>query len=621
LITVRKSRAFPLIFTAGISEQEIYSRARARQKIYLGGALLLTFIILMATALHWRRQKALDSAQRELRYSVSKFEDALRNLPQGLSMFDGQDRLIAFNRQWLEAYQLSPDNIRIGMNFREVFANQEAVRDLDAYLADLKDRLATSEQTSNTVQFPDGRVIYISYGRRESGGWVATHEDITERKASEDRIERLAHYDSLTGLANRNLFKGSLDEALDKYLLHKAPFAVLLMDLDKFKSVNDALGHQCGDALLKQVAARIKAQVRTVDTAARIGGDEFALIVVPGLSALQDDAATLAARLVQAIAEPYEIDGHPVVIGCSIGVAVVPEHGTRSDEILRNADLALYKSKNAGRNCYTLYLPELKAEADQRDILEIELREAIWREEIEVFYQPVFELSTGRATSVEALARWRHKSRGLIPPAEFIPVAEEGGLIGELGKLVLAAACRHAVMLPDDIKVAVNLSALQFASGDLVDSVMVALADSGLAETRLELEITESVFLADSQENLKTLERLKRLGVSIALDDFGVGYSSLSYLTAFPFDEVKIDKSFIDRIDRSETVAVLGSIVQLAKTLNLSIVAEGVETCEQVEKIRSLGIALGQGYFFSKPVPFSELLLQVLSESERQAVA
>ena len=621
LITVRKSRAFPLIFTAGISEQEIYSRARARQKIYLGGALLLTFIILMAAALHWRRQKALDSAQRELRDSVSKFEDALRNLPQGLSMFDGQDRLIAFNRQWLDAYQLSPDNIRIGMNFREVFANQEAVRDLDAYLADLKARLATSEQTSNTVQFPDGRVIYISYGRRESGGWVATHEDITERKASEDRIERLAHYDSLTGLANRNLFKGSLDEALDKYLLHKAPFAVLLMDLDKFKSVNDALGHQCGDALLKQVAARIKAQVRTVDTAARIGGDEFALIVVPGLSALQDDAATLAARLVQAIAEPYEIDGHPVVIGCSIGVAVVPEHGTRSDEILRNADLALYKSKNAGRNCYNLYSPELKAEADQRDILEIELREAIWREEIEVFYQPVFELSTGRATSVEALARWRHKTRGLIPPAEFIPVAEEGGLIGELGNLVLAAACRHAVMLPDDIKVAVNLSALQFASGDLVDSVMVALADSGLAEERLELEITESVFLADSQENLKTLERLKRLGVSIALDDFGVGYSSLSYLTAFPFDEVKIDKSFIDRIDRSETVAVLGSIVQLAKTLNLSIVAEGVETCEQVEKIRSLGITLGQGYFFSKPVPFGELLLQVPSESERQAVA
>ena len=621
LITARRSRAFPLIFTVGISEQEIYSRAQARHKIYLGGALLLTFIILTATALHWRRQKALDAAQRELRYSVSKFEDALRNLPQGLSMFDGQDRLVAFNRQWLDAYRLSPDDVRIGMNFREVFANQEAVRDLDAYLADLKERLARSEHTSNTVQFPDGRVIYISYGRRESGGWVATHEDITERKASEDRIERLAHYDSLTGLANRNLFKGSLDEALDKYLLHQTPFAVLLLDLDKFKSVNDAFGHQCGDALLKQVAARIKAQARDVDTAARIGGDEFALIVVPGLSALQDDAASLAARLVQAIAEPYEIDGHPVVIGCSIGVALVPAHGTRTDEILLNADLALYKSKNDGRNRFNLYSPELKAEADQRDILEIELREAIWREEIEVFYQPVFELSTGRAISVEALARWRHKTRGLIPPAEFIPLAEEGGLIVELGNLVLAKACRHAVMLPDDIKVAVNLSALQFAGGNLVDSVMLALADSGLAETRLELEITETVFLADSQENLKTLERLKRLGVSIALDDFGVGYSSLSYLTAFPFDKVKIDKSFIDRIGRAETVAVLGSIVQLAKTLNLSLVAEGVETCEQVEKIRSLGMALCQGNFFSEPVPFGELLLQVLSDSERQAVA
>jgi diguanylate cyclase (GGDEF)-like protein/PAS domain S-box-containing protein len=621
LITARRSRAFPLIFTVGISEQEIYSRAQARHKIYLGGALLLTFIILTATALHWRRQKALDAAQRELRDSVSKFEDALRNLPQGLSMFDGQDRLVAFNRQWLDAYRLSPDDVRIGMNFREVFASQEAVRDLDAYLADLKERLARSEHTSNTVQFPDGRVIYISYGRRESGGWVATHEDITERKASEDRIERLAHYDSLTGLANRNLFKGSLDEALDKYFLHQTPFAVLLLDLDKFKSVNDAFGHQCGDALLKQVAARIKAQVRIVDTAARIGGDEFALIVVPGLSAVQDDAATLAARLVQSIAEPYEIDGHPVVIGCSIGVALVPAHGTRTDEIFRNADLALYKSKNDGRNRFNLYSPELKAEADQRDILEIELREAIWREEIEVFYQPVFELSTGRAISVEALARWRHKTRGLIPPAEFIPLAEEGGLIVELGNLMLAKACRHAVMLPDDIKVAVNLSALQFAGGNLVDSVMLALAESGLAETRLELEITETVFLADSQENLKTLERLKRLGVSIALDDFGVGYSSLSYLTAFPFDKVKIDKSFIDRIGRAETVAVLGSIVQLAKTLNLSLVAEGVETCEQVEKIRSLGMALCQGNFFSEPVPFGELVLQVLSKSERQAVA
>lgn len=610
LITARRSRAFPLIFTAGISEQEIYSRSDFRQKVYLGGALLLTFIILTATMFYWRRQLALGRAQRELRDFASKFEDALRNLPQGLSMFDGRDRLIAFNRQWLELYGLVPEEIRIGMDFREVFAKQTAVLDVEAYLIDLKNRLVQSEHISNTVQFPDGRVVYISYGRRESGGWVATHEDITERKASEVRIERLAHYDSLTGLANRNLFKERIDEALARSPGPEAACAVLLLDLDKFKSVNDALGHQCGDALLKQVASRIKAQIRDVDTAARIGGDEFAVIVAACRAAMQDGAASLAARLVQAIAEPYHIDGHPVVIGCSIGVAMAPEHGMRVDEILRNADLALYKSKNAGRNCFHIYSAELKAEADRRNVLEIELREAIWREEIEVFYQPVIELGTGRAKSVEALARWHHSTRGFIPPAEFIAVAEASGLIVELGNQVLAKACRDAMTMPRDVKVAVNLSALQFAGTNLIDSVTFALAESGLPESRLELEITESVFLADTQENLKTLERLKALGVSIALDDFGVGYSSLSYLTAFPFDKVKIDKSFIDRIDRCETVAVLKSIVQLAKTLKLSIVAEGVETSEQVARVHSLGIALGQGYFFSRPVPLANLSLQ-----------
>lgn len=607
LITARRSRLFPLIFTVGISEQEIYSRSDFRRKVYLGGALLLTFVILTATMFYWRRQLALGRAQRELRDFASKFEDALRNLPQGLSMFDGRDRLIAFNRQWLELYGLVPEEIRIGMDFREVFAKQTAVLDVEAYLIDLKNRLVQSEHISNTVQFPDGRVVYVSYGRREGGGWVATHEDISERKASEDRIERLAHYDSLTGLANRNLFKERIDEALARDPGLDAPFAVLLLDLDKFKAVNDALGHQCGDALLKQVAIRIKAQIHDVDTAARIGGDEFAVIVAPGRASMQDGAASLAARLVQAIAEPYHIDGHPVVIGCSIGIAVAPEHGTRVDEILRNADLALYKSKNAGRNCFHIYSAELKAEADQRNVLEIELREAIWREEIEVFYQPVTELGTGRVKSVEALARWHHGTRGFIPPTEFIAVAEAGGLIVELGNQVLIRACLDAMTMPGDVKVAVNLSALQFVGSDLVDTVTFALAKSGLPETRLELEITESVFLADTQENLKTLQRLKALGVSIALDDFGVGYSSLSYLTAFPFDKVKIDKSFIDKIDRCETVAVLKSIVQLARTLKLTIVAEGIETREQVGRLHSLGIPLGQGFFFSKPVPLAGL--------------
>jgi len=621
LITARRSSLYPLIFTVGISKSEIYSRYESRQRFYLLGALLLTVLIIVATSFHWRRQQALDRAQRELRDTVGKFEDALRNLPQGLSMFDGGDRLIAFNRQWLDFYHLPPEDIRIGMRFHEIFAQQTAVVDLDLYLSDLKRRLTEAEKISNTVTHPDGRVLHISYGRRQGGGWVATHEDITLRKASEDRIEKLAHYDGLTGLANRNLFKERIEEALARYRRFDACFAVLLLDLDKFKAVNDALGHQSGDTLLKEVAGRIETEIREVDTAARIGGDEFALIVMPGKGALQDGAATLAGRLVKAIAAPYEIDGHPVVIGCSIGIAVVPEHGTRIDEILRNADLALYKSKNSGRNCFNTYSDELKAEADQRNILEIELREAIWREEIEVFYQPVVDLASGEAKSVEALARWRHASRGFIPPTEFIPVAEEGGLIVELGNLVLAKACQDATKMPEHIKVAVNLSATQFAKSDVVDSVIFGLVDSRLPESRLELEITESVFLADSQENLKTLQRLRKLGVSIALDDFGVGYSSLSYLTAFAFNKVKIDKSFIDRIGRPETVAVLASIVQLANTLNLSVVAEGIETREQVEKIRALGISLGQGYLFSRPVPLAELNFEPYRAGQRRAVA
>nr|WP_246767740.1 MULTISPECIES: EAL domain-containing protein [unclassified Bradyrhizobium] len=621
LITVRRSSLFPLIFTVGIAEQEIYAHYESRRDIYLGGALILTLVIVVATTLHWRRQLALDRAQFELRDSLGKFEDALRNLPQGLSMFDGHDRLIAFNRQWLDMYGISPDDIRLGMTFHEVFAHQRAVSDLDGYLSDLKRRLIASEQTSNTLTFPNGRIVQISYGRRQDGGWVATHQDITERKASEDRIEKLAHYDSLTGLANRNLFKERIDEALARHRRMKTPFAVLLCDLDKFKSVNDALGHQCGDALLRQVAGRIKAEIREVDTAARMGGDEFALIVMPGRGSLRDGTSILADRLVKALAAPYDIDGHPIVIGCSIGVALVPEHGARIDEILRNADLALYKSKNAGRNCFNVYSPHLTVEADQRSLLEIELREAIWREEIEVFYQPVVELATGRTVSVEALARWRHPARGFVPPAEFIPIAEEAGLIVELGNLVLAKACRDAMKMPDDVKIAVNLSAVQFTKSNLIDVVKFALAESGLPERRLELEITESVFLADSAENLKTLRSLKALGVSIALDDFGVGYSSLSYLTDFPFDKVKVDKAFMDRIDRPETRAVLGSIVQLVRTLNLAIVAEGVETQQQVDEIGALGIPLGQGYFFRKPVPLADIVSPSSAAPKWQAVA
>jgi diguanylate cyclase (GGDEF)-like protein/PAS domain S-box-containing protein len=546
---------------------------------------------------------ATENAKRDIERANNRFESALRNMPQGLSMFDGNDCLVAFNRQYLDIYGLSPDKISIGMKFHEVFAEQNLVPDLDEYLRDFKQRIAALEYTNNNVTFPDGRVIYVSYALSPDGGWVATHEDITQRKASERKIQLLAHFDGLTHLANRNLFKERLEEAIARYRRLRAGFAVMLLDLDKFKGVNDALGHHAGDALLQQVSDRIRATVREIDIPARLGGDEFGLIVALGQGQSGDAVAVLAERLIEAIGAPYEIDGHPVVIGCSIGIAMVPDHGERFDEVLGNADLALYKSKHSGRSCSHFYSQSMQAEADQRNKLEVELREAIWLDELDVHYQPIFDLKSGQVMVVEALVRWDHKTRGFIPPTEFIPVAEEAGLIVDLGKLVLRKAFHDVSKMPNHVKVAVNLSPIQFAKSDLVDTVITALAEAHLHESRLELEITEGVFLEDNAQNLKTLDRLRNLGVSIALDDFGVGYSSLSYLTAFPFDKVKIDKSFMNRFDRTETQTVMTSIVQLAKSLKLSVVAEGIETEAQLEKLRSLGIDFGQGYLLGRPTP------------------
>ena len=548
-----------------------------------------------------------EAAKQEVERANGRFEAALRNMPQGLSMFDAEDRLVAYNSQYLQIYGLSPDKVSLGMQFQDVFAEQQLVPDLDQYLRDFKQRIAALEYTNNTVTFPDGRTIYISYAINSGGGWVATHEDITQRKAFERRIERLALFDGLTNLANRHLFKERLDERIARFRRQHSGFAVMLLDLDKFKSVNDAFGHQAGDALLQQVADRIRATVREVDLPARLGGDEFALIADLGQGPSVDASATLAQRLIESISAPYEIDGHPVVIGCSIGISLVPDHGQRFDEILRNADLALYKSKESGRSRSHFYSPRMQAEAEQRNKLEVELREAIWRDELKLHYQPIYDLATGDVAVVEALVRWEHKTRGYIPPDEFIRIAEDVGLIADLGGLILRKACLDASRMPAHVRIAVNLSPGQFAKSDLVDTVIDALAAARLHESRLELEITEGVFLEENAQNLRILKQLKKLGISIALDDFGVGYSSLSYLTAFPFDKVKIDKSFMERFDRHETQTVLASIVQLANSLNLSVVAEGVETEDQLRKAHSLGIKFGQGYLLGRPQPAAML--------------
>jgi diguanylate cyclase (GGDEF)-like protein len=608
LVSYQTISGYPLVITVGETQAHIFENANRQAPIYLGIATALTLLTAFFIAAIVQRQSTLERLNRH-------FDAALGNMSQGLSMYDGDHRLVVWNNRFVELYGFPSEFVKRGRPFKEVFdylvATGAIKEQPDRYMARRAQQLASAKIFSAQFILDDGRTIAVTNHAMANGGWVSTHEDITDRKNSEIRIEHLAHFDALTGLANRNLFKERLDATLAKHRHLCTEFAVLLLDLDRFKTVNDTLGHQAGDRLLKGVAGRIKAACREDDIAARLGGDEFAVIAMPRDGDLRHGAENLAQRLIEAISAPDEIDGRPVVVGCSIGIALVPAHGERIDEILRNADLALYRSKSEGRNCFQVYSEQMKAEADRRSALEIDLREAIWGDQLEVLYQPVVDIVSRRAVSVEALARWTHPTRGPISPTEFIPVAEQTGLIVELGNWIMLQACHDAMQMPAHIKVAINLSPVQFAKSNIVEWASYALADSGLPAKRLEFEITEGVLLEETERNLNSLRELKHIGISIALDDFGIGYSSLAYLTKFPFDKVKIDKSFIDALDRTETSAVISSIVELAKSLNLAIIAEGIETEDQRKRVRSLGIKFGQGFLFVEPVPLHRLMFNL----------
>jgi diguanylate cyclase (GGDEF)-like protein len=421
------------------------------------------------------------------------------------------------------------------------------------------------------------------------------------------RVLELARLDALTGLPNRAYFLDRLEqvEALERR--GGGTFSVIMLDLDRFKNVNDSLGHAAGDALLREVASRLKSAIRDSDVVARLGGDEFAVIQT-GCSDQKGSSLNLAMRIARLVAEPFQLPDHQVEVGTSIGIALAPEHGSDPHELMKKADLALYRSKSVGRNCFTLYDHAMSAELEARNTLESDLRQGIVRGELELHYQPVFEIGSGGCHSVEALVRWRHPQRGLIPPDQFIPLAEESGLIVPLGEWVLGRACRDATAWPADVKLAVNLSPVQFKQADLFDVIESVLHDSGLPPERLEIEVTESVLLEPGVENSAFMKRLKRLGVSLALDDFGTGYSSLSRLTAFPFDKIKIDRSFVSNLTkRTRSSAIISSVVTLARGLDMSVTAEGVETREQFELLRTLGVNFAQGYLLGRPVPISEL--------------
>ncbi len=539
----------------------------------------------------------------------SLLHTVLNNMSQGVLLFDSELKLLICNQRYTEMYGLSQEAVKPGCTLQDLLDSRIKVGtfsgDAADYVARLQECIVAGKTFSNTAKMADGRIISVVSKPISGGGWLATHEDITERQSAEERIGHMARHDALTDLPNRVLLRERLEYEL-KRVKRGECLAVLCLDLDQFKSVNDTLGHPIGDELLKLVADRLRGCTREPDTIARLGGDEFAIIMTKMQK--MSDAATLSRRIRESIIKPYQIEGHQIVTDISIGISISPEDGTESDELLRNADMALYGAKADGRGTYRFFELEMDARMKARRDLEMDLRKALLDKEFELYYQPLVNLQTNEITAFEALLRWKHPSRGLISPADFIPVAEETGLIIPLGEWVINTACGEAVNWPDQIKVAVNLSPAQLTNRNLVSVVKDALAVSGLNARRLQLEITETVLLQNTFATLATLHELRGLGAQIALDDFGTGYSSLSYLRSFPFDKIKIDRSFIqDMANGAEPLAIVNAVAGLAKCLNMISTAEGVETQQQFDTCQSLGCTEMQGYLFSRARPAKEI--------------
>jgi diguanylate cyclase (GGDEF)-like protein len=564
----------------------------------------------------WELQAAQRAAQlvstefqRQRRDRDQMFETALHNMSQGLCMFDAHADLVVCNDRYIEMYDLSREVVAPGASLVGILLHRKEcgnfTGDPELYVKQLLDALATGDLFTQLVQSGDGRTISIVNRTMANGGWVATHEDITERTQAEEKIRHMARHDSLTGLPNRAAFRDEMEQAL-KRVRRGQMVAVMCLDLDHFKNVNDTLGHVIGDKLLCAAAVRLKDLIRETDMIARLGGDEFAILQT-GVEK-PEAAGSFAQRVITAINQPYDLDGHQVVVSTSVGLALAPNDGASTELLLRNADMALYRAKSDGRATFRYFEPEMDAQLQTRRLLEIDLRNAVAQDEFELYYQPQVDALTEEITGCEALLRWHSPTRGMVPPADFIPLAEEIGLIVPIGEWVLKQACCEAASWPRAIRVAVNLSPAQFKSRSVVQSVINALAVSGLEASRLELEITESVLLHDNETTLATLHQLRSFGIKISMDDFGTGYSSLSYLRSFPFDKIKIDRSFIKDIsDKGDCAAIVKAVAGLGKGLGIATTAEGVETQEQLRHVRADGCTEVQGYFFSAPQPVAAL--------------
>jgi diguanylate cyclase (GGDEF)-like protein len=618
IAAIQSLTGFPLSIVAASTVSVVLSDWYEQVQFMVVAAALSMLVIagilaLIVRQLSRQHQFLLhQQAQEKLRLDI-----AINNMGHGLLLFDSSAQLVICNQRYIEMYSVSPDVVKRGANFHDIIAHRKETGsfegDVDAYCSAVQRNRSLVNITTTT----EGRTLQITNSPVAGGGWVSTHEDITDRKRSDQRIAHMAHHDALTNLPNRVLFREDLEQQLAE-IQPGEQLAVLYLDIDEFKSINDSLGHMVGDELLKAIAAALSRCVKGNGFVARLGGDEFA--IVQSAISRPEEITELVARIYEAIRRPYECLGHQLVADASIGIALAPQHGADLDQILKNADLAMYSAKAAGRRTHRFFETDMDTRAKARRALELDMRQAIVDGGFELHYQPLLSLQDNTITGCEALLRWRHPELGMISPADFIPVAEETGLINQLGEWVLFTACAEAATWPDSLKVAINVSPVQFKSSGLALRVVEALGKSGLAPNRLELEITEAVLIRDDDAALAILHQLRAIGVRIALDDFGTGYSSLSYLQRFPFDKIKIDRCFVSDIaETGVSSCIVQAVVNIAAARDMTTTAEGIETEQQREVLRALGCTEMQGWLFSAAKPAAELKQLLFAHRARQA--
>ncbi|MDB5597817.1 MAG: diguanylate cyclase [Hyphomicrobiales bacterium] len=599
LIAVRPLAAWPFVVNVASAEEQALAVWRTRAlEVGIGG--LLACLCLTGLIFELRRQFTT------VHIGAVRFQAAMNNMSHGLVMFDASGRLVVCNGRFRQMFDLNESDTQPGALASAVKASIVA----NGYFLGAGPQ-AFLESTfelgkSYSLGVNDGRIVSLRRDPVDDGGFIVTLEDVTDRARAAAEIEHLALHDPLTGLANRAQFQHSLLNGLIRAKHKSEELALLYIDLDKFKHVNDSMGHPVGDLLLCAAAQRIRHSARSTDTVARLGGDEFAIIIHSVAS--MRDLEIVAERILSALRAPFYLAGQRLQISTSIGIACAPSNGETADVLSKHADLALYDAKGSGRSTFRFFQRALSDAAERRHTLEHDMRRAIEQEEFELVYQPIINVADHEVLGFEALLRWRDPERGLVSPLDFIPFAEETGLIVPIGQWVLRKACAEAVSWPDELNIAVNLSPIQINDSDFVADVEAALAETGLAPQRLDLEITESVLLSDTDRNIAVLQRLRDLGIKLSMDDFGTGYSSLSYLRQFQFDVVKIDQSFVKTVcDAGSGRAVVRAIIEISKSVGMATIGEGVETPAQLDALRSLGCTAVQGYFFSKPKPASEI--------------